>query len=260
MNGRTLTDLFTGKRDVFGTWSQMSAPEAIDILGAAGLDYTIIDAEHGSFGMEAVENLVRSCNAAGLVPIVRVPDASQAAITRALDAGAAGVMVPGVSSAQEARSAIAAARFAPAGTRGACPCVRAGGHWVSDWRAYTQRCEVHTGVIVLAETPGAVSDIETICALPGLRALMIGPFDLSVAMGHAGDYRHPEVRSALHRILAAARSNAVPAMMPVFAPDLAETRRQVDDWRAQGVRVFAVGADKILLHSQVARFVAGLAR
>lgn len=255
---RTLGALLEGTRDVYGTWSQMAAPEAIDILGAAGLDFTIIDAEHGSFGMEAVENLVRSCNAADLVALVRVPTAEQMHITRALDAGAAGVVVPGIDSAEDARRAIEAGCFAPSGGRGACPCVRAGGHWVEDWPAYVRRCEADTGIVVLAETPGALADIDAICALRGLRAVMIGPFDLAVAMGFRGDYRHPAVSDALQRIASTAQSHGVPVMVPVFAPELDEARRQADAWRARGVRIFALGTDKILLHSQCTRLVSGL--
>jgi 4-hydroxy-2-oxoheptanedioate aldolase len=254
----TLTELFADGAQALGTWTQIGAPETIDILGAAGFDFTIVDTEHGSFGMEAVENLVRACDAVGIVPIVRVPWLEQAHVTRALDAGAAGVIVPGVRSAAEAERAIRSGRFQPAGARGACPCVRAGDHFVRDWPAYVTRRERDTGIIVLAETAGALAEIDAICALPGLRALMIGPFDLSVALGCQGDCTHPDLVAAVRRMLAAARAHGVPAIMPIFAPDVRETQRQVVAWRAEGVRAFTIGTDKILLFSQCAQFVTGL--
>lgn len=257
---KTLTELLRGPGPVLGTWTQIGAPEVIDILGAAGFDFTVVDAEHGSFGMEAVENLVRACDAAGVFPVVRVPDATQSHITRALDAGAGAVVVPGIRSAAEAVRAIDGGRFAPAGLRGACPCVRAGGHWIDDWPAYAAARERDTGIIVLAETPGALEEIETIAALRGLRALMIGPFDLSVALGHQGNTRSEAIGGAVQRMLAAAQAGGVPAILPVFAPDLAETERQIAAWRERGVRAFTIGTDKILLHSQGARFVRALRR
>lgn len=255
---KTLATLLADGAQALGTWTQIGAPETIDVLGAAGFDFTIIDTEHGSFGMEAVENLVRACDAARLVPIVRVPWFEQAHVTRALDAGAAGVIIPGVRSAAEAERAIRSGSFQPRGERGACPCVRAGEHWVQDWPAYVGRRERDTGIILLAETAGALAEIDAICALPGLRALMIGPFDLSVALGCQGDCRHPDLVAAVRRMIAAARAHDVPTIMPLFAPDLAETQRQIADWRAEGVRAFTVGTDKILFYSQCARFVSGL--
>jgi 4-hydroxy-2-oxoheptanedioate aldolase len=251
----TFAQLLAGPAEHFGTWSQFNAAEAIDILGHTGFDFTIIDAEHGSFGMEAVENLVRACDAAGIVALVRVPSSEQAHITRALDGGAAGVIVPGIRSVAEARRALAASRFAPAGERGACPCVRAGGHFIRDWPAYAARMEEETGVCLLIETDGALVEIESIAGLPGLRALMVGPFDLSVALGHQGDYQHAEVEAAARRVIAAARAHEVPVIIPVFAPEIGEARRQVDAWRNEGIRLFMIGTDKILFADQCSRFL-----
>jgi 4-hydroxy-2-oxoheptanedioate aldolase len=255
---RTFAQLLAGAAERFGTWSQFNAPEAIDILGHTGFDFTIIDAEHGSFGMEAVEDLVRACDAAGIVALVRVPSSEQAHITRALDGGAAAVIVPGIRSLAEARRAVAGGQFAPAGERGACPCVRAGGHFIRDWPAYAAQVARETGVCLLIETDGALAEIDGIAGLPGLRALMVGPFDLSVALGHQGDYQHAEVAGAARRIIAAARAHQVPVMIPVFAPEIGEARRQVDAWRSQGVRLFMIGTDKILFSDQCSRFLGAI--
>lgn len=255
---KSLTDLLSGTARVLGTWTQIGAPEVIDILGATGFEFTILDAEHGSFGMGAIENLVRACDASGVLPIVRVPDSSQSHITRALDAGARAVIVPGIRSAADAAAAIDGGRFAPAGRRGACPCVRAGDHWIDDWPAYAASREHDTGVIVLAETPGALQDIDAICALPDLRALLVGPFDLAVAMGHAGNSRAPTVESALKTMVSSAVRRKVPVIMPIFSPDISQSELQLNHWAELGIRLFTVGTDKILLHSQARRFVAAM--
>jgi 4-hydroxy-2-oxoheptanedioate aldolase len=241
-----------------GTWSQIASAEMIDMLGAAGLDFTIIDCEHGAFGIETAENLFRACDANGIVPVVRAPSADAVFIGRALDAGAAAVVVPGIATASQAMAMVAAGRFAPDGTRGACPCVRAGGHFITDWPGYAGRQRVETGVMALVETAEGLSNIEAICAVEGLLALVIGPFDLSVSLGFEGDYRHAGVRAAVDRMLAAAKTAGLPVIAPVFNPDIAEAKRQKAEWQAKGVGLFVIGTDKIIFSDAVSRYGAAL--
>ncbi len=132
--------------------------------------------------------------------------------------------MPQIATADQARAAVAAARFAPDGTRGACPCVRAGGHYITDWRAYVGAQGGETGVMALVETAEGLANIEAICAVEGLLALVVGPFDLSVSLGLEGDYRHPAARAATARMLAAAKAADLPVIAPIFNPDAAEAR------------------------------------
>lgn len=257
MPRRRFAELLSLGRPALGTWTQVAAPELIDMLGAEGLDYTIVDCEHGAFGLAQAENLFRACDAAGLVPLCRVPALDAGWIGRVLDAGAQAVVVPGVASAVQAAQAVAAARFAPDGARGACPCVRAGGHFIRDWRAHVE-AEAEKGVIALVETAEGLAQVEAICAVPGLKGLLAGPFDLSVSMGLAGDYRHPRVEAAMERMAAAARAQGLPLIAPVFDTDAAEARRQRDLWLARGARLLAVATDKILFSSAVGRYRAAL--
>lgn len=250
------SDLLASGRPALGTWSQIASEECIDLLGSAGLDFTIVDLEHGAFGIDTAERLFRACDANGLVPFVRIARAEPALVGQALDAGAAAVIVPGVSEASQAAALVAAARFAPEGTRGACPCVRAGGQYVRDWSAYVATQRASTGVIALVETQAGLHDIENITAVPGLLGLMIGPFDLAVSMGHGGDYLAEEVQAAIDRMIEAATANALQVFAPVFNPDAAEARRQRDRWSARGASHFVVGTDKILFADAVARYAA----
>lgn len=252
MPRRTFADLLDLGRPAIGTWSQVAAPELIDMLGAGGLDFTIVDCEHGAFGLSQAENLFRACDAAGLAPLVRAPGLDPAWIGRALDAGAEAVVVPGIASAEQAALAVAATRFAPAGLRGACPCVRAGGHFIRDWRGHVA-AEHAKGVIALVETADGLDQVEAICATPGLLALLAGPFDLSVSMGLAGDYRDARVEAAMERMAAAARSAGLPLIAPVFDPDPDETARQSARWIARGAGLLAVATDKILFSDAVQR-------
>jgi len=253
---RGLDELLALGRPALGTWSQMRSQEAIDMVGGAGLDFTIVDCEHGAFGIETAEQLFRACDANNLVPLVRLPAADPIFAGQALDAGAAGIVVPGVASARQLETMVKATHFAPEGTRGACPCVRAGGHFIRDWRGYARRQRMATGTIALVETQAGLDAIDEICAVPGLSALLVGPFDLSVAMGHAGDYRHAGVAAALDRMLAAAAKHRVPAIAPIFDPDPGEAARQRDEWARRGAAHFVIGTDKILLASAYARYAA----
>lgn len=253
MPRRTFAELLTLGRPAIGTWTQVAAPELVDMLGASGLDFTIVDCEHGAFGIAEAENLFRACDAAGLVPLVRAPGLDPGWIGRVLDAGAEAVIVPGVASAADAARAVAAARFAPEGTRGACPCVRAGAHFIRDWPAHVAQ-EQRKGIIALVETAEGLEQVEAICAVPGLIGMLAGPFDLSVSLGLAGDYRHPRVEAGMVRIAAAARDAGLPLIAPVFDPDPAEALRQRNTWVARGVGLFAVATDKILFSDAVRRY------
>lgn len=258
MPRRSFPELLRLGHPPLGTWSQIRSEEVIDIVGAAGFDFTIIDCEHGAFGIETAEKLIRACDAADLVPLVRAPAADPVFVGQVLDAGAAGVVVPGVSSADQARAMVAATRFAPEGTRGACPCVRAGDHFIRDWRGYVARQREGVGVIALVETRAGLDAIEAICAVDGLAGLLIGPFDLSVSLGHAGDYLHAEVQAAIGRMIAAAKGRGLPVIAPVFDPDLGRARVQAETWLARGADMLVIGTDKIVLSDAMARYRAGI--
>ena len=105
----------------FGTFVQIASPENAEIAAASGFDFIILDMEHGSFGIESLVNMIRGVQIGGSTPVVRVPDHSETGIMKALDAGAVGLLIPGVSNAKQAQEVVRATRYAPVGHRGACP-------------------------------------------------------------------------------------------------------------------------------------------
>jgi 4-hydroxy-2-oxoheptanedioate aldolase len=258
MARRSFRDILALDRITLGTWSQIASEEVIDMVGGAGFDFTIVDCEHGAFGIDMAEKLFRACDANGVTPLVRAPSADAIFIGRALDAGASAVVVPGIAAAAQAEAMVAAGRFGPEGTRGACPCVRAGGQYITDWQGYARQQSGEAGVIALVETAEGLANIEAICRTEGLLALLIGPFDLSVSLGHAGDYLHAEVQKAIDRMLSAAQAAKLPVIAPVFNPEPAEAHRQQTGWRDRGVRCFVVGTDKIILASALRGYRAKL--
>ncbi len=257
---RDLKALLGGDGVTLGTWSQIAAPEMVDLIGLNGFDYTIIDCEHGIFGMETAENLARAADANDIASAVRVSRNDPVEIMKALDAGIRHVVVPNMASAEEAARAVAATRFAPEGLRGACPCCRAGGHFIRNWRDYVAEEEARVGVIGLVETRAGYQAIAEICATPGLRAVMFGPFDLSVSMGLGGDWRHAQVQAALTEMVACALAAGLPVMMPVFSAEPDECAELLQTWQAKGVKSFVIGSDKILIADAMARWTRRLRR
>ncbi|MEO0383804.1 MAG: aldolase/citrate lyase family protein [Pseudomonadota bacterium] len=255
---RDLKALLASSDVTLGTWTQIAAPELIDIIGLNGFNFTIIDCEHGVFGMETAENLARAADANDIACAVRVPSNDPVMIMKALDAGIRHVVVPNLSTAEQAQRAVAATRFGPEGLRGACPCCRAGGHFIRNWEAYVAEEEARVGVIGLVETKEGYENIKAICATAGLRALMFGPFDLSVSMGFNGNWRHPDVLSIVEEMVRCAVEADICVMMPVFSPDPHECRALMERWQALGVRAFVIGSDKILIANAFDQWSRGL--
>ncbi len=255
---RDLKALLQSEDLATGTWSQIAAPEIVDLIGLNGFGFTIIDCQHGVFGIETAENLARAADANDIASALRVSRNDPVEIMKALDAGIRHVVVPNVETGEEAARAVAATRFGPHGLRGACPCCRSGGHFIRNWQDYVAQEEGRTGAIALVETVEGARNIADICATKDLTALMCGPFDLSVSMGLSGDWRAPPVRAAVEDMVACAVRHDLPVIMPIFSPDLAECRDLATQWQARGVSTFVLGSDKILVAQAFADWTTAL--
>lgn len=239
--------LLNSDKIVLGTWSQIAAPEIVDLIGLNGFSFSIIDCQHAPIGIEAAERLSRACRANGLAPLVRVPSGDAVGIMQMLDAGIPHVVVPDVSSKSDAETIVAATRYGPAGLRGACPCVGSAGHFTRDWMAYVAEEEARVGAIALVETEQGVENFSEIASVEDLTAIMIGPFDLAVSMGQNGNWRAKEVSDAVAEMINMAVAKGQKVIMPVFSSDPGECRELVDEYQTMGVTTFVVGTDKILI-------------
>jgi 4-hydroxy-2-oxoheptanedioate aldolase len=175
------------REPVLGYWVVLDAPPATERLAASGYDFLVLDAQHGLVddravlsGLIAVEAARSVPGASGSAGVVRVAANDPTLIGRALDAGAAGVIVPLVSSAAEAAAAVRGTRYPPAG-------IRSFGPMRSGLRIGPQPPESDASVVVLAmiETPGGLAEVAEIAATPGLDGLFVGPNDLRLALGAA---------------------------------------------------------------------------
>lgn len=193
----------------------LDCPGATERLARLGYDYLCLDGQHGLFGYSGMVSGLMAIDAAGgAAGVVRVAANDPPLIGRALDAGAAGVIVPLIDTAEQAAAAVAAGRYPPEGNRSYGP-MRAG------LRIGPEPAQANAAVLVLAmiETAEGLSNVEAICATPGLDGIYVGPVDLCLALGgtYPGDPAVSAVfDAALDRILRAARSAGIAAGIHVF--------------------------------------------
>lgn len=188
-----------------GAWCMMPGALGVETVAGLGFDWVLVDMQHGCMGYEGALEMIRAADIAGVCPIVRVPWNEPGIIGRVLDAGAMGVLIPMIESVDDARRAIDAALYPPAGRRSFGP-VRVG---MRDGMTYAMDANERIAVILMIETAAALAAAEEIAALPGADALFVGPFDLSVALGlPPGDNDgKPAFDEAISRVIAACKRN-----------------------------------------------------
>lgn len=231
-----------------GLFVQIPSPEIIEIAGHAGLDYAILDLEHGAYSLETAAGLARAADAVGLTALVRVARCDEVEIGKALDLGVGGVIVPRIQTAADARAAVAAARYAPEGARGACPCVRESDYGALDGPAFYRRANEAAAVILLVEGTEGVEHYPEILA-QAADAVLLGPVDLAHSLGLPGQEDHPRVRAELTRMVGAAREANVAVGVFSWTPDDAAR------WQEVGATFLPIGVDARLIRDAFRRLL-----
>jgi 4-hydroxy-2-oxoheptanedioate aldolase len=178
---------------VLGVWSIIPSPVVVEIFALGGIDFAILDMEHGIFDVTALDSCVRACEAAGALPLVRIPGLNPSAAQWALDLGAHGIVVPQIGNATDVESVVKMAKYAPMGHRGYNPFTRAANYANPPDNRSGKLNNDFSLTCVIIENESAVADLARICATPGLDVIYIGIYDLSVALGCHGDTKHPHV-------------------------------------------------------------------
>lgn len=231
----------TARERLLGTFLKTATGHATEILGAAGFDFLVVDAEHAPFSRGDVDLLMLSARAAGVASIVRVPSPDEAHIQTALDCGAAGVLVPHVMSASGLKDIVSSCRYA-GGTRGFSISPRAGEYGERGFADHIANADASTSVIAMIEDPEAIDRLDDIFTVDGLTAAFIGRGDLSARLG-APNVSDPAVGALVDRITHAARRHGVPLIAHVGSgadPDILRLA-------GQGVSGFLVASDQGLL-------------
>ena len=218
---------------VVGSFCNLPSPEAVELLGWAGFEFVIIDAEHGPQNLETVANMVRAAEASGTTPLVRVAVNEPQNILRHLDTGAQGLQMPMVNTREGAERAVASALYPPQGRRGLAG-VRAGGFGVRESVAdYAASANDEILVIVQIETVEALGNLDSIIGVPGIDIVFFGATDLSSSMGIPGQTRDEQVVNAI------ADAGKVVMDAGLVAGTIVGTPEQAVEWQGQGFRYIA---------------------
>jgi len=186
---------------VFGTFVKINSPAVIEILKWAGFDFAIIDGEHSPFSPADIENMIRAGMGTSFDVIVRVPSPREEHILHALDSGAAGVQLPGLTSFEEVKKAVDVAKYFPDGSRGLSFVHRAARYGFSDKNNYMKAANEETLIAVHIENRDMVNQIESVCDLPSVDVVFVGPVDLSQSFGKPGNTQDDSVKAAIEKII-----------------------------------------------------------
>jgi 2-dehydro-3-deoxyglucarate aldolase len=232
-----------------GTIVTLPAPEVGEILAGAGFDWLFIDAEHAPLGFREAQVLLQA--AGRQCPcLVRVPAGEEVWIKKALDIGAAGVIVPQVHSAAQAERIVGLCKYPPEGCRGV-GVARAQGYG-SRLNEYIATANDQLAVVIQAESKEAVRNIDSIVRVPGVDAIFIGPYDLSSSLGKPGAVTGPEVTGAIAAVRESCLSAGV--RLGVFGVDALAVRPFVE----QAFTLIAVGIDTLFLTSAARDVLSGI--
>lgn len=227
-----------GRELLVGTMITLPTPEAAEILAEAGFDWFFLDGEHGVFGAPELQALIGRVD--HIVPcIVRVPALEEVPIKKALDVGAAGIIVPQVNSSSAAERAVQLCKFPPQGTRGVGLGRAYGYGW--SFNDYVNKANENIAVIVQAEHIEAVENIHEIVSVTGVDAVLVGPYDLSASLGKIGQVNHPDVVKAIDQITAVCQEADVP--LGIFGTDAEAVKPYID----KGFTLITAGTDTLML-------------
>lgn len=214
----------------------------IEVLGRTGFDYVWLDSEHCGINPRALEDTIRTADGVGLISLVRIPEPDDfTAARRALEAGADGLTLPMVRSADDIRQLLDAVIYPPNGKRGICPAYRAAGYSIRDFGAYAEQSDANLVIIPLIETLDALKNIEEICAVEQVRIIVFAAGELAFAMGE-GAHMHSssKIKDAYATVKEVAKRHGVVLLGgPILDPTVDNCAKALED----GIGVFCLGID-----------------
>ncbi len=228
-------------RDVLsGIFLNLGSSITAEIAANSGFDWVLLDTEHGAGDHDDLRHQLQAVTGTQAAPIVRIASNEIPRFKRALDLGASGIMVPWISSAQEAEQVVAAMRYPPLGIRGVASSPRACGYGTAFDDYFAHNHELLTTVVQI-EREEAITNIDQIAAVDGVDVLFVGPLDLSVSLGIPRQFDNPRFLQARNRVAEAARNAGKAAGILLLSPDQADSAFEV------GFTFVALGSDGALV-------------
>lgn len=234
-----------------GTFLGMGAPMAAEIAAVGGVDWVLVDLEHGGGSEDLIGPTVVAGMAYGIPTLVRVESMERIRIGRALDAGASGVMIPRIETPEQVSAVVKHMSYPPFGDRGVATYNRSA-KWGRDLSGLTQKSTA--ACIIQIETLKALENVEAIAKIDGVDLLFVGPLDLSFALGVPRDFKSPKFLEATAKVVAAAKANSKVA--GILAADATAAQTFID----QGFKFIAIGSDSTLLAGAITNLVTQLKR
>ncbi|MDI7261574.1 MAG: aldolase/citrate lyase family protein [Thermodesulfobacteriota bacterium] len=229
---------------VYGTMiRQARDPGAPVIFAATGYDFVYIDMEHGNYNMETIGDLIRGAKSAGIAPVIRVPHLETFFISRVLDAGAEGIMVPMTSTKEQAEAIVRYSKFTPVGQRGFG--TQTG---QTDYRPlkaveFVREANEHTLIVAQIETRKAIENAEAILDVNGIDVVVIGPNDLSVSLGTPDQMGSEKMDQAIERVVGAAKKKG--RVSGIHIGNIEAIKK----WRAKGMTFLAYSTDIAFMYN-----------
>jgi 2-keto-3-deoxy-L-rhamnonate aldolase RhmA len=229
--------LKAGKLRLGVNFGQLRSAEIPRLLAAAGFHWAFIDAEHGNFDLETVNDVCRVAQLAGLCPIVRVADLQYSLVARALDSGAQGIIFPRMEDPKLLETALSWTKFPPQGVRGYGLQSSQIGYEPLSFNQVIDHVNANTLTVLQIESRRAVEAREEILSVPGIDAVMIGPADLSISLGVPGDFQHPKMVEAMDAIRETCERKGIAPGTQTRTVPLARF------WKERGMRFLGCGSE-----------------
>lgn len=235
-------------KPVHGMWVTLEAPSLVEIGVAMGLDWIVIDAEHGHLDWKDIVGHLRAAARSDTVMLVRITEDNPGLIKRVLDIGADGVVVPQVETAAQLRKIVKMAHFPPAGTRGIG--AERATCWGQCFPQHIKEAAEHTLVVPLVESVTGVKNLPEMLKVDGVEIFWFGPADHSASAGYAGQWEGPgiaeQIIKSISRITSAGKNAGI----------LVRNEEDLALRHSQGVRVIGLGMDCSLVIASLRRMLA----
>ncbi len=243
---RTIRTALQSGSPVIGSWMQIPDSNIAEIMGRAGYQWVAIDMEHGPVAVNQLPDIFRALELGGTLPLARVASPLPINCRQALDQGAAGVVVPMISSAAQLQAIVNECHWPPRGRRGVG--FQRANVFGKFFDSYTQEAQ-ESLVVAQIEHIDAVNDLESILKVKGLDAIMVGPYDLSASLGMTGDFENKKYKDVLSKILEVCAEQKVSCGIHVVQPDAKMLKQRI----SEGYTFIAYGVDTVFLnHSATA--------
>jgi len=234
-------------KPVIGIWNTLASPLLTEVMAHAGLDFQIIDLEHGPFILDQIHTHVSACERIpSCTPVVRVPVQDEWMILQAMDQGAHGVVVPHVSDRESAQRIALSTKYHPVGNRGFTPFSKAGGFNNKSTEVYVNTVNSEALTIVIVESKEGLDKLDEIVEVEGIDIIYFGAYDLSQALGHPGEVRHPDVIQAIKKGVDIVKSHGK------FSGGFVPQSKDDVEWLLElGMKFITYEVDSSIMHTHI---------